>query len=156
MQLSLSSVGATLDLLTELFGYRVVQQQGTRCPLVTDAVPQAAFLDVVEDPHGSPGTLGTGSVHHLAFRVANEDALHHFRERLAARNLPVTAPINRQYFHSVSFTVSDGLLFELATDTPGFAIDEPLAALGTHLQLPPQLESRRAQIMALLPPLTTT
>jgi len=156
VQLTLPRTDDTLGLLTELFGYRILQQHGARYRLVTDAVSQAALLDVVEAPHGRPGIIGIGSVHHVAFRVADEDVLRHFRERLAARNLPVTPFLDRRYFHSVRFIEPGGLLFELATDTPGFTIDEPLAALGTHLQLPAQLESRRAQITALLPTLTTT
>ncbi|MBO2012141.1 VOC family protein [Hymenobacter negativus] len=156
VQLTLPRIDDTLDLLTELLGYRILQQQRGHYRLVADAVSQAALLDIVEDPHGSPGRIGGGSVHHIAFRVANEEVLRHFRERLVARNLLVTPDADRRYFHSVRFTEPGGLLFELATDAPGFTVDEPLASLGTHLQLPAELEHRRTQITALLPTLTTT
>jgi glyoxalase family protein len=92
-----------------------------------------------------------GSVHHIAFRVPDDATLMRFREKVLAQGLDITPQIDRQYFHSLYFREPGGVLFEIATDNPGFMIDEPLAELGTHLLLPPQYEKRRAQIEAHLP-----
>lgn len=151
VQLTLGRAAATVALLTEVFGYRVLRQQGACCRLITDAVPEAAIVDVIETVHGSQGHVAGGSVHHVAFRVADDAALLYFREVLVRRGLNVTPQIDRQYFHSVYFREPGGVLFEIATDNPGFLIDEPPAELGTHLLLPPQHEARRAQITAHLP-----
>jgi glyoxalase family protein len=87
-------------------------------------------------------------VHHIAFQVASDGMLRHFRKQLVERHLSVSPITDCQYFRSVSFHEPGKVLFELATKAPGFAVDEPLAQLGTHLLLPPQFESRRAQIAA--------
>ena len=84
--------------------------------------------------------MGRGSWHRLAFRDANEEVLCRLREQLLECPLPVTPLVNRPYFHSVSFTGPGGLLFELATATPGISVDESLTALGSYLRLPPHLE----------------
>ena len=151
VQLTLGRAAATVALLTEVFGYQVLRQQGARYRLATDAVPEAAIVDVIETVNGSQGHVAGGSVHHVAFRVADDAALQHFREVLVHRGMHVTPQIDRQYFHSVYFREPGGVLFEIATDNPGFLIDEPPAELGTHLLLPPQHEARRAQITAHLP-----
>ncbi|WP_210521408.1 VOC family protein [Hymenobacter terricola] len=151
VQLTLVSATDTVKLLTEVFGYRVLRKQGSCFRLITDTVAQAAVVDVVETPPGSPAQPGGSAVHHLAFRVADEAVLLHFRELLVARHLSVTPVIDRRYFRSLYFQEPGGLCFALATDTPGFAIDEPRAELGTHLVLPPEYESRRSQITAQFP-----
>jgi glyoxalase family protein len=151
VQLTPACATTTVALLTEVLGYRVLRQEASRWRLITDAVRHAAVIDVLERPDKSPGQIGKGSVHHVAFRVTEDAVLGHFRELLLARHLVVTSIIDRQYFHALYFREPGGLLFELATDHPGFSIDEPLAELGTHLLLPPQHEGRRAQITAQLP-----
>jgi glyoxalase family protein len=151
VQLTLATATGTVALLTEVLGYRVLWQQDSRWRLRTDAVRDAAIVDVVEMPSESQEVIGSGSVHHVAFRITEEAVLMHFQEALVARHLSVTPIIDQQYFHALYFHEPGSLLFGLATDTPGFLIDEPLAELGTHLVLPPQYESRRAQIMAHLP-----
>ena len=100
-----------------------------------------------------PGAGGAGTVHHVAFRIADDDAELRWQSFLARRGLHVSPVMDRQYFHSIYFREPGGVLFEIATDPPGFAMDEDLASLGQELMLPPAFESRRAQIEAALPSL---
>src|SRR5690606_29575364 len=97
--------------------------------------------------------LGIGGVHHVAFRVTDEAEQRAWNERLMRIGVGTSGTIDRFYFKSLYFRVSNGILFELATDGPGFASDEPLEALGERLALPPFLEPRRAQIEAGLKPI---
>jgi glyoxalase family protein len=97
--------------------------------------------------------LGAGGTHHVAFRVADVTAQEEWRERLLQNGLNVSAVIDRFWFHSIYFRVSPGILFEIATDGPGFAIDEHPESLGEKLVLPPFLESRRTEIEAGLLPI---
>ncbi|SMB98839.1 Glyoxalase/bleomycin resistance protein/dioxygenase [Hymenobacter roseosalivarius DSM 11622] len=149
--LTLASIKGTAEILTDVFGYKLVEQHVNRYRFATDAVPGAAIIDLVEAPGEARGHVAGGSVHHIAFRVPDDATEMRFREKIAARGLNITEQIDRQYFHSLYFREPGGILFEIATDNPGFMIDEPLAELGTHLLLPPQYEGRRAQIEAQLP-----
>jgi len=110
-----------------------------------------ALVEVREIPDGAPGQMGRGAVHHVAFRVADEATQADVRARVAAAGLRPTPVIDRFWFRSVYFLEPGGALFELATDGPGFAVDEDPAHLGEHLVLPPWLEPQRAQIEAALP-----
>jgi glyoxalase family protein len=151
--LTLASQQGTAAVLTELFGYTLAEQHVNRYRYTTDTVPAAAIVDLVEVPGEAQGVVAGGSVHHVAFRVHDDAMLMRVRQRVAERGLNITPWIDRQYFHSLYFREPGGVLFELATDNPGFLIDEPLAELGTRLLLPPQHEPRRQQIVAQLPPL---
>jgi glyoxalase family protein len=113
----------------------------------------AAELHVAEEPKLTPGQLGAGSVHHVAFRTPNEEEYQGWAERLAEKGMRSSGPVNRFYFRSLYFREPNGILFEIATDGPGFAADEPLDKLGERLSLPPFLEGRRAEIEAGLKPL---
>jgi glyoxalase family protein len=97
--------------------------------------------------------VGVGSVHHVAFRAADDAAEMAMAARARAQGLRPTEPIDRLYFRSVYFREPGGVLFEIATDGPGFTVDEPKESLGTLLRLPPWYEARRAEIAAALPPL---
>jgi glyoxalase family protein len=108
---------------------------------------------VLEEPDRPLARMGAGGVHHVAFRVADRDEQRYWRERITGLGLPVSAIIDRYYFQSIYFRIANGILFEIATDGPGFAADEPLASLGERLALPPFLEPRRAQIEAGLKPI---
>ncbi len=108
---------------------------------------------VVEEPNRQPAYPGAGGVHHVAFRVADVEEQRAWRDRLTGVGLPVSNLIDRYYFNSIYFRVSNGILFEIATDGPGFATDEDLATLGEKLALPPFLEAQRAQIEAQLKPI---
>jgi hypothetical protein len=93
-----------------------------------------------------------GTVHHVAFRAPSDEAQLEVRARIEAAGIPATPVVDRQYFHSVYFREPGGVLFEIATDGPGFTIDEPAAELGTHLRLPPMYETMRDRIEQALPP----
>jgi glyoxalase family protein len=149
--LTLKSIEATAKILTDIFGYSLQSQEGNRYRFATDAVPAASIVDLVETPDGKHGYTAGGTNHHVAFRVANEAIQMNFHDKLASMGLHVTAKIDREYFFSVYFREPGGVLFEIATDNPGFTVDEPLAELGTHLKLPPQYEPSRAEIEKVLP-----
>ena len=115
----------------------------------------AAELHVRIEPNLRPAGQGAGGVHHVAFRVPDFAEYDAWAERLAALRVPSSGPVDRFYFRSLYFREPNGILFELATDGPGFATDEPLETLGEKLSLPPFLEGRRARIEAGLKPLVT-
>ncbi|OYX13391.1 MAG: ring-cleaving dioxygenase [Rhizobiales bacterium 32-66-8] len=115
----------------------------------------AAELHVRVEPKLAPAGQGAGSVHHVAFRVPSFAQYDAWAERLKAYRVPSSGPVDRFYFRSLYFREPNGILFELATDGPGFAADEPLETLGEKLALPPFLEPRRAAIEAGLKPLVT-
>ena len=151
--LTLASIKGTADVLTDIFGYQLIDQHVNRYRFATDTVAGAALVDLVEVPGEPRGHVAAGSVHHVAFRVKDDAAHLHFRNKIAAKGFNVTPQIDRDYFHSVYFREPGGVLFEIATDTPGFDIDEPLLELGRALKLPPWLEPSRDDIAALLPTL---
>ncbi len=151
----------TPDLLTELFGWTEVGSHADRIRFraptdASDAPGQ--FVDLrVCDRHPS-GRMGQGTVHHLAFRVADAEAQRRWQQRLQDHGIEVTDVKDRRYFQSIYFRDPDwtsGILFEIATDGPGFLIDEPADALGESLQLPARLEARRDDIERALPPLAS-
>ena len=148
-----NKMDATARILTEVFGYQLLQQDVNRYRFITDAVEQAALVDIVEAPGESIGVVAGGSVHHVAFRVKDEATLMHFREKVAGQGLHITEKIDRNYFYSLYFREPGGVLFEIATDNPGFATDETVATLGSGLKLPPQYEGYRDRIEQVLPPL---
>ncbi len=109
-------------------------------------------VHVVEMAGARPAFLGRGGVHHVAFRLRDDEEQQAWLEYLNKSGVPNSGLVDRYYFKSVYFRISRGILFELATDGPGFATDEPLENLGEQLALPPFLEPRRAQIEANLKP----
>jgi glyoxalase family protein len=113
----------------------------------------AAELHVVVQPGLPPARQGAGAVHHVAFRTPDLEQMHEWTERLAKLRVPSSGEVERYYFRSLYFREPNGILFEIATDGPGFTADEPLESLGERLALPPFLEPRRAQIEAGLKPL---
>jgi len=148
-----NKMDATSKILTEVFGYRLLKQEVNRYRFITDAVEEAALVDLVEAPGESIGLVAGGSVHHVAFRVKDEATLMHFREQIVSRGLNITEKIDRNYFYSLYFREPGGVLFEIATDNPGFATDESVAELGSGLKLPPQYEEYRDRIEQVLPSL---
>jgi glyoxalase family protein len=151
--LTLKSIKPTATILTDVFGYEQVGQEGSRYRFATPAGTVANIVDLVEDSSGVRGLNGGGTNHHVAFRVPDEAVQMEFREKILSRGLHITPKINRDYFYSLYFREPGGVLFELATDTPGFTVDEPLTELGTHLKLPTQYESSRQRIETSLPTL---
>jgi glyoxalase family protein len=110
-------------------------------------------VDVVCSPESPHGLVAAGTVHHIAWRTPDDDQQRQWRDTLVGKGLNVTPIIDRQYFQSIYFREPGGVLFEIATDPPGFTIDEPLMELGRALQLPPWLEPDRATIEHALPDL---
>lgn len=113
----------------------------------------AAELHVAVQPSLLPAEQGAGGVHHVAFRTPGEAEYDAWAERLRGTRIPFSGKVDRYYFKSLYFREPNGILFEIATDGPGFASDEPMESLGERLSLPPFLESRRAEIEAGLKPL---
>lgn len=149
--LTLNDIKATADILTDVFGYKLLKQEGNVSRYQTDAVDHAAMVDLMEIPGIARGVNAGGTNHHVAFRVQDEEVLLRFREKVVARGLHITEKINRDYFFSLYFREPGGVLFEIATDNPGFATDETVEELGTSLQLPDQYKSMREKIESILP-----
>lgn len=152
--LTLKSIDKTAKVLTDIFGYKLLGQEGNRFRFITDSVPNSAIIDLLETPEGQHGASGTGTNHHVAFRVPDEAVQQEFRERISSQGLQITPKIDRDYFFSLYFREPGGVLFEIATDNPGFTVDEPLAELGTHLMLPEQHDYLRAELENILPKLS--
>lgn len=149
--LDVPASAGTARVLTEVFGFRETAREGARMRYEGTA-PLGAAVELVESGGGRP-RLGTGSVHHVAFRAADDAAQAAMADQLAGMGLPTTEQKDRNYFRSVYFREPGGVLFEIATDAPGFAADEPAEALGASLKLPSFLEPQRARIEGMLPPL---
>ncbi len=152
----------TARVLTEVLGFQPVRAyhaegKANRQVVVfaTGAGGPGAEVHVEAGSHLPPGRLGRGGVHHVAFRTPNDAEHAAWQERIAASGVAVTSVIDRYYFKSIYFREPGGILFEIATDGPGFATDEPLDQLGEHLALPPFLEPHRARIEAQLRPLSS-
>jgi glyoxalase family protein len=152
--LTLKNITPTATVLTDLLGYKLFKQEGNRYRFVTDAIDNAAIVDIIEAPNLAPGRGAAGTNHHIAFRVKDDDILMEFREKIASKGLSITPKIDRDYFFSLYFREPGGVLFELATDNPGFTRDEPLDQLGIGLKLPKQYEGARADIERRLPVLS--
>jgi len=113
-----------------------------------------SIIKIEEAPDMEPVKLSAGMIHHIAFRVADDSTQRQWREILKGAGVRATRVIDRQYFHSIYFREPGGVLFEIATDGPGFLIDEPVDSLGGELKLPPWLEPIRESVVRRLPPLT--
>ncbi|WP_276347887.1 ring-cleaving dioxygenase [Daejeonella sp. JGW-45] len=141
-----NKMDATARVLTDIFGYKLLESHVNRHRFLTDAVETANIVDLVEAPGESVGHVAAGSVHHVAFRVKDDKVLMAFRDKVVAAGLSITEKIDRNYFYSLYFREPGGVLFEIATDNPGFAIDESVEELGSDLKLPAQYESHREDI----------
>jgi glyoxalase family protein len=151
--LSLAGYERTARLLTETLGFHAVGDADNRFRFAIGRGEAGAIVDLVCEPGRMRGNMGAGVVHHIAYRTTSDETQLSLRQRIADAGLDVTPVLNRQYFHSIYFREPGGVLFEIATDPPGFAIDEPIAELGKTLRLPPWLESHRREIEARVPPL---
>ncbi|MCU1639222.1 MAG: lactoylglutathione lyase-like lyase [Microbacteriaceae bacterium] len=136
----------TVDVLINDLGLRVVGEMGNRTRLTAGAEGAGNIIDVIADPMAQQGLTAGGTVHHIAFRVADAFTQDRWRQELVERGFQVTAILDRQYFTSIYFREPGGVLYEIATDTPGFDIDEPLLELGRSLKMPPWLEPSRDAI----------
>lgn len=151
--LSLNNNAATAEILTEVFGYKKVKSEGDLTRYKTDTVVNAAIVDLLEVPDLPGGLNAGGTNHHVAFRVKDEETLMAMREKVLKKGLQITEKINRDYFFSLYFREPGGVLFEIATDNPGFATDETVEELGSSLQLPDRYKGAREQIERALPEL---
>ena len=143
----------TAVFLTETLGFEATGRENGWSRFGVAGGGSGRFVDLKELPNLSRGQWGTGSIHHLAWRVEGTPEEMELRGEIEAAGQRPTPQIDRFWFKSVYFTEPGGALFELATDGPGFAVDEDPAKLGESLVLPPWLEPRRAQIEAGLPEL---
>lgn len=151
--LSLNNNAATAEILTEVFGYKKVTSEGNLTRYKTNTVDNAAIVDLLEMPDLPRGLNAGGTNHHVAFRVKDEETLMEMREKVLKKGLQITEKINRDYFFSLYFREPGGVLFEIATDNPGFATDETIEELGSSLQLPDRYKGAREQIEKALPEL---
>ncbi|MFP9099785.1 ring-cleaving dioxygenase [Flavobacterium sp. RHBU_24] len=151
--ITLNNIKGTAGVLTDIFGYTLIGQDGNRYRYAVDTVDQAALVDLVELKDEKLGHVANGTVHHVAFRVIDDESLMYLREKVVAAGLNITPQIDRNYFHSLYFREPGGVLFEIATDNPGFMIDEALEDLGKGLKLPAKYENIREDIEAHLAPL---
>jgi glyoxalase family protein len=137
-----------------LLGFKKIAEEGSRVRFASpDGTTLGNQIDVVVDAKASYGNPGAGSVHHIAFRAKDDEAQWAWREQIA-KQLSVTPILDRTYFHSIYFREPGGVLFELATDNPGFGIDETPETLGEALRVPEWLEADRALIEKRLLPIT--
>ena len=142
----------TARLLTESFGYRLIDESGNRFRFASpdDSAP-GRIVDLLCLPDTGRGRVADGSVHHIAFRAKDDAEQLQWREHLVDLGYNVTPVMDRVYFHSIYFREPGGVLFEIATEPPGFTLDEKVEELGPHLRLPPWMESARSQIQQILP-----
>jgi len=143
----------TADFLVNTLGFEEVGEEGDWRRFALPGGRSGRVIDVKQQPTERQGTWGTGSVHHIAWRVLDDATELKVRHRLQSARRHPTPVIDRFWFKSVYFREPGGALFEIATDGPGFRVDERLDELGTSLVLPPWLEPNRSQIEASLPPL---
>ena len=146
------STEQTAALLTETLGFRAIAADGTGTRYGLGDNP-ATFADVFFAPNLVSGQIAVGSIHHVAWRTPDDAQQEAWLEKIKRQGYGISPVMDRDYFHSVYFREPGGILFEIATDPPGFAIDESPETLGERLQMPSQYEPMRAQITAGLPPI---
>ena len=152
--LSLRNKTRTSKLLTETLGFQLLSEEGNRARYVAGEHGTSRTVDLLTLPDLAQGTVGVGSVHHVAWRTPTDAQQKAWQETLLKQRYQVSQIMDRQYFHSIYFREPGGVLFEIATDRPGFTADEPLESLGTQLRLPEWLEPNREQIQKRLLKLT--
>jgi glyoxalase family protein len=141
----------TASLLTDTLGFKRVQGQGSRFRYAAGSGLPGTIVDLIRAPEGRPGRVAVGTVHHVAWRTPTNEQQAEWRETIRDLQYNVTPIIDRTYFHSIYFREPGGVLFEIATDPPGFAVDEPAEKIGTSLVLPTWLESERRELQRVLP-----
>jgi glyoxalase family protein len=153
VNLSVAEEEPTARFLSETMGFREVARESGRVRFETGPGGPNAVLDLVADNTAAKGEEAAGTVHHVAWRAFDDAHQVAWREALVGAGRTVTPVIERKYFRSIYSREPGGVLFEIATDRPGFTVDEPEDALGSGLQLPPQHEHRRESLNVNLPPL---
>ena len=153
VMLTVADPSRTAKLMTDTLGFRQTgEAEGRRRYEAGEGGP-GNTVDLTDGTGFPRGTMGVGTVHHVAFRVPDDETQLALREEVAALGYNVTPVLDRNYFRSIYFREPGGVLFEIATDPPGFAVDEDVEHLGENLKLPPWLEPQREQLEEALPPL---
>ncbi|MBE2214582.1 MAG: ring-cleaving dioxygenase [Opitutaceae bacterium] len=152
-ELTVTRAEPTTQLLTGVMGYRHVRSEGGRARYATVLRTPGTFIDVIAGADAVEGIGGVGTIHHVAWGVVDDAAQKNAHALLTGAGFVVSPVRDRSYFRSIYYRERGGILFEIATDIPGFAVDEPVDSLGTALKLPGQFEPARREIEALLPPL---
>jgi glyoxalase family protein len=150
--LSERSAEVAENVLTNLLGFEKAEEEGGRTRYLSTS-SGGSFADVLALPEGAIGKTAVGTVHHVAWRAPDDETQREWQEELEERGLHPTPVLDRNYFHSIYFREPGGVLFEIATDRPGFAVDEDPDHLGESLKLPPWLEKDRERIEESLPPI---
>ncbi len=153
-ELTVRAAAPTETLLTGTMDYRLVKREGNRARFeAASGGGSGHYIDVIADASAAAGIGGTGTVHHIAWSVPDDATELVMQNRLHASGYNVSDVRDRNYFHSIYYRERGGILFEIATATPGFLVDEPVASLGAALKLPAQFERARSQLENILPPL---
>ena len=142
----------TAEVLENLFEFRLAENNTNRWHYTTEA--EIGSSVIIEEAESKPSANGRGIIHHVAFRAKDDDELESLREKVVGMGLGPSQVIDRHWFHSVYFRSPGGVLFEIATDGPGYDVDENPDKLGQKLILPPWLESKRVMIEKRLPEIT--
>jgi len=150
--LSESGYERTASLLTDTLAFKQLQEHGSRFRYAVGTGMPGTIVDVICAPEGQPGRVAVGTVHHVAWRTPTDQQQMNWRETIRDLQYDVTPVIDRTYFHSIYFREPGGVLFEIATDPPGFAVDEPADRIGSSLVLPLWLEGERQELERILPP----
>jgi glyoxalase family protein len=151
--MTVAEAAATFDLVVKTMGFRKGGQEGRRTRFETGEGGPHSILDVVQSPEGPEGVESIGTVHHVAWRAADAAHQAEWREVLVRAGRNVTPVIDRYYFKSIYSREPGGVLFEIATDGPGFTVDENVESLGSSLSLPPWFQVRRDRLDETLPPI---
>lgn len=143
----------THTMLTETLGFKVIDEKADRFRYSVGGGGAGSMVDVLRVPDLRPGNVLVGCVHHIAWRTPNDAEQREWLVKITKNGYSSSPVMDRKYFHSIYFREPGGILFEIATDPPGFLVDEPIEELGSTLVLPPWLEPSRRQLQAALPPL---
>lgn len=153
-ELTVRSPLKTEALITGPMGYQLIRRDGNRARFASASGSGSGhYIDVIADASARPGISGAGTIHHIAWNVPDDATEVAMQRELNAAGHLVSDVRDRNYFNSIYYREPGGILFEIATQSPGFAIDESPESLGQALKLPPQFESARIRIESLLPPI---
>lgn len=156
--LEVATFDKTAALLTDVMGYTLIGEEHSRTRFAVNSIERTGkdvgkYIDILRRPDAPNGLPGVGTIHHIAFRTPDDAQQELWLEKLGGLGYGVSPVMDRSYFHSIYFREPGNVLFEIATDPPGFTIDEPLTSLGERLMLPPWLEDSRDRIEGRLPKL---
>jgi glyoxalase family protein len=143
----------TAEMLTGQMDYKLISEKGNRFRFSPEG-KTGNIVDILNSPNSKWGFVGNGTIHHVAFSIPDDNSQLKLRNKLFSNVLNVTPVINRKYFKSIYFREPGGILFEVATYPPGFAVDEESGHLGEELKLPPQEEQNRIEIKKRLTPIS--